>query len=349
MLSWQVGPVKITGIVEMDLPVPAKVIKQATAAELRRLAWLDPHFVSEDDATLKLSIHTVLIDLPGLKLIVDTCVGNDRPRETTGGQPLATPFLQHLQEAGWSRDGVDAVVCTHLHVDHVGWKTPVLVIGSHFDERPQDKAAPERLDRIQVGADSHKSYYGTDNCETIMNVETCPPSSQAAAPAPADSHSALTRRKRNARSTPCRTRASATNSSKRCARSPRLRRGPAALSVTPGAGSAAVPDGFGTDLLSEASSKIGELSAEFELGEEKLVVLIPHIMLVIVTLRCRRAVASFIRAPAGRRDLLSFLRNRFADVWHYLAIFANLALWAVCAFRIPNFTACSPITLQWRS
>jgi glyoxylase-like metal-dependent hydrolase (beta-lactamase superfamily II) len=36
---------------------------------------------------------------------------------------LATPFLQHLGEAGWSRDGVDAVVCTHLHVDHVGWGT----------------------------------------------------------------------------------------------------------------------------------------------------------------------------------------------------------------------------------
>ena len=50
-------------------------------------------------------------------------VGNDRPREITGGKPLATSFLQHLDEAGWSRDGVDAVVCTHLHVDHVGWNT----------------------------------------------------------------------------------------------------------------------------------------------------------------------------------------------------------------------------------
>jgi moderate conductance mechanosensitive channel len=68
----------------------------------------------------------------------------------------------------------------------------------------------------------------------------------------------------------------------------------------------------------------------------KLVILIPHLMLVVATLQCRRAVASFIRAPAGRRDLLSFARNRFADVWHYLAIFANLALWAVWAFRIPN-------------
>jgi moderate conductance mechanosensitive channel len=68
----------------------------------------------------------------------------------------------------------------------------------------------------------------------------------------------------------------------------------------------------------------------------KFVVLIPHILLVIVTLRCRRAVASFIRAPAGRSDFVSFLRNRVADVWHYLAIVANLALWAIWAFRIPN-------------
>jgi glyoxylase-like metal-dependent hydrolase (beta-lactamase superfamily II) len=122
MLSWQVGHVKITRIVEMDLPVPLVHMSQATSAELRKSAWLYPHFVGEDD-TLKLSVHALLVDAPGLKLIVDTCIGNDRPREITGGQPLRTPFLQHLGEAGWSRDGVDAVVCTHLHVDHVGWNT----------------------------------------------------------------------------------------------------------------------------------------------------------------------------------------------------------------------------------
>lgn len=123
MLSWQVGRVKITRIVEMDLPVPAQVIPQATAAELRWLPWLYPHFVGGDDDILKLSVHALLVETPGLKLLVDTCVGNDRPREITGGEPLATPFLQCLAEAGASRDGVDAVVCTHLHVDHVGWNT----------------------------------------------------------------------------------------------------------------------------------------------------------------------------------------------------------------------------------
>jgi glyoxylase-like metal-dependent hydrolase (beta-lactamase superfamily II) len=121
LLSWEVGRVKITRIVEMDLPVPATVIAQATPAELRKSPWLFPHFVEGD--TLKLSVHALLVEAPGLRLIVDTCVGNDRPREITGDQPLATPFLQHLADAGWSRAGVDAVLCTHLHVDHVGWNT----------------------------------------------------------------------------------------------------------------------------------------------------------------------------------------------------------------------------------
>ena len=124
MLSWQVGRVKITRIVEMDLPVPAEMfLPQATPATLRKSPWLYPHFVSDDDAILKLSIHALLVEAPGLKLVVDTCIGNDRPREITGGEPLSTPFLQQLGEVGWSRDAVDAVVCTHLHVDHVGWNT----------------------------------------------------------------------------------------------------------------------------------------------------------------------------------------------------------------------------------
>jgi glyoxylase-like metal-dependent hydrolase (beta-lactamase superfamily II) len=124
MLSWQVGQVKITRIVEMDLPIPAvMIIPQATPEELRKLPWLYPHFVSEDDATLKLSVHALLVDAPGMKLMVDTCVGNDRPNEMTGGEPLATAFLEYLGEAGWSRETVDTVMCTHLHDDHVGWNT----------------------------------------------------------------------------------------------------------------------------------------------------------------------------------------------------------------------------------
>jgi len=124
MLSWQVGRVRITRIVELDLPVPATaVIPDATPEALRKMPWLYPHFVSAGDSTLRLSVHALLVEAPGLRLVVDTCIGNDRPREITGGELLSTPFLEHLSEAGWPRESVDAVLCTHLHVDHVGWNT----------------------------------------------------------------------------------------------------------------------------------------------------------------------------------------------------------------------------------
>ena len=126
MLSWQVGAVKITRIVEMEIPVPAgpdnPLLPQATPETLRAIPWLYPNFVNEQDQML-LSIHALLVEAPGLRVVIDTCIGNDKPRGITGGRPLATGFLQSLAEAGCAPEDVDAVVCTHLHVDHVGWNT----------------------------------------------------------------------------------------------------------------------------------------------------------------------------------------------------------------------------------
>lgn len=125
-LSWQIGAVTVTRIVEMMLPLkagePGTFLPQATSEALRRHPWLYPHFVTEDDMLL-LSIHALLVDAPGLRLVVDTCIGNDKPRELLRGAALSTRFLDHMAAAGWSRESVDAVVCTHMHVDHVGWNT----------------------------------------------------------------------------------------------------------------------------------------------------------------------------------------------------------------------------------
>jgi glyoxylase-like metal-dependent hydrolase (beta-lactamase superfamily II) len=126
MLSWKIGDVTVTRIVEMEIPVRYSTkypfIAEAKPEALKTMPWLYPHFVTLEDA-LVLSIHALLVQAPGLKLVVDTCVGNDKPSMFTRGASLQTPFLAHLKEAGWSRESVDAVVCTHLHVDHVGWNT----------------------------------------------------------------------------------------------------------------------------------------------------------------------------------------------------------------------------------
>jgi glyoxylase-like metal-dependent hydrolase (beta-lactamase superfamily II) len=125
MLSWQVGKVKVTRVVEMQLPTPAGAryfIPEATPEALRKSPWLYPHFVSEDEV-MQMSIHALLVEAPGLRLVVDTCVGNDKPRGLLRGKALSTNFLSDLESVGWARESVDTVVCTHLHVDHVGWNT----------------------------------------------------------------------------------------------------------------------------------------------------------------------------------------------------------------------------------
>jgi glyoxylase-like metal-dependent hydrolase (beta-lactamase superfamily II) len=139
MLSWQVGAVKITRIVELEMPIEydekRPFLKQARPEVLAQTAWLSPHYVTPTGG-LRLSIHALLVEAPGLRLVVDTCIGNDRPRAFLGKVPLATSFLDGMASVGWTRDTVDTVVCTHLHVDHVGWNT-MLVDGAWVPTFPK--------------------------------------------------------------------------------------------------------------------------------------------------------------------------------------------------------------------
>ena len=92
-LEWQVGNVKITRIVESEMPIAynaeSAFIKEATPEKLRDMPWLYPHFVTEA-GELRLSIHALLVQAPGLKLVVDTCFGNDKPRALLGTSALQT-------------------------------------------------------------------------------------------------------------------------------------------------------------------------------------------------------------------------------------------------------------------
>jgi small-conductance mechanosensitive channel len=68
----------------------------------------------------------------------------------------------------------------------------------------------------------------------------------------------------------------------------------------------------------------------------RMVMLVVHLFIVVIILQCRRPVADAIRAPAGQQGIAARARNRFASVWHYLAIVLDLALWAVWALNIRN-------------
>lgn len=126
VLSWQVGDVTIRRVPELENAVPYHpkypLIAEARPDAMTHMPWLYPSFVTPE-GHLRTSVHALVVDAPGLRMVVDTCLGNDKPRRMLGNRPLATDFLAQLTAAGCPAESVNAVLCTHLHVDHVGWNT----------------------------------------------------------------------------------------------------------------------------------------------------------------------------------------------------------------------------------
>jgi glyoxylase-like metal-dependent hydrolase (beta-lactamase superfamily II) len=54
---------------------------------------------------------------------VDPGVGNGKTRDNPLWHERRSAYLDDLAAAGARPEDVDVVVCTHLHVDHVGWNT----------------------------------------------------------------------------------------------------------------------------------------------------------------------------------------------------------------------------------
>lgn len=122
-MKWKVGDVTITKITEIIYPEFSDVIPAATPDVVKKVQWLFPHFVTPE-GKLSLSIHSLIVDTPTAKLVVDTCIGNDRNREPMSVMSnLATSYLEDMIAAGYKPESIDYVLCTHLHLDHVGWNT----------------------------------------------------------------------------------------------------------------------------------------------------------------------------------------------------------------------------------
>src|ERR1700719_2002276 len=137
MQKWRVGEVTVTQIVELEVTGGSRVIlPQATYEEILPIQWLQPHFADER-GRLKMSIHALVVETPDRRIIVDTCLGNDKQgRRIPTWNNLQGPFLADLAAAGFPRESIDTVLCTHLHVDHVGWNT-MLVDGAWLPTFPQ--------------------------------------------------------------------------------------------------------------------------------------------------------------------------------------------------------------------
>ncbi len=87
-------------------------------------AALGPNFFDAGAGRLMSSIHTWLVRTGRHVILIDTCAGNHKHRPMLPRfHKLDTPFLDRLRAAGVAPEQVDYVICTHVHVDHVGWNT----------------------------------------------------------------------------------------------------------------------------------------------------------------------------------------------------------------------------------
>ncbi len=174
---WTIGDVTVTRIAEMETTGGMRfLLPQATREAIREIEWLQPHFADED-GRIKTSIHALVIevpargDVPGRRIVVDTCLGNDKTRANPHWTNLQTDFLKDLEGAGFAPQTIDTVLCTHLHVDHVGWNT-MLVEGKWVPTFPNARylmAKPE-YDHWSSDDDPEQRQIMADSVEPVFEA-----------------------------------------------------------------------------------------------------------------------------------------------------------------------------------
>jgi glyoxylase-like metal-dependent hydrolase (beta-lactamase superfamily II) len=125
-----IGDLTIHRIVEREGPfLPAlDVFPTLTARMLdENRHWLAPNAL-DPDGMLVFCFQSYVVRTPLHTILVDSCIGNDKARPTRPEWNLKRDdtFMRGLAAAGFSVDDIDFVMCTHMHVDHVGWNTRLL-------------------------------------------------------------------------------------------------------------------------------------------------------------------------------------------------------------------------------
>ena len=127
-LKLTVGDLTIHRIIEQETTfLPALDMLPDLTPELlaENRAWMREAGAIDDNDVLKLCFQSYIVKTPHHTILVDSCIGNDKPRPLRPKWNMKTDdtYLRALAGAGFSVDDIDYVMCTHLHVDHVGWNT----------------------------------------------------------------------------------------------------------------------------------------------------------------------------------------------------------------------------------
>ena len=127
MLTFSVADTTIHRIIEQETTfLPALELFPTLTPEVlaaERSALRAGNALDAADALI-LCFQSYVVKTPGHTILIDSCIGNDKPRaRPKWNMKTDDTYMRALTAAGVSVDDIDVVMCTHLHTDHVGWNT----------------------------------------------------------------------------------------------------------------------------------------------------------------------------------------------------------------------------------
>lgn len=127
--TFTIGDIAIQRVVEQEGPFfdPHEFFPGLTPELLaENRGWMtDGGYLDRQNGQVVLCIQSYLVRTKHHTILIDSCVGNHKPRPTRPFWNMLNTnrFENALADTGVGFDQIDYVMCTHLHVDHVGWNT----------------------------------------------------------------------------------------------------------------------------------------------------------------------------------------------------------------------------------
>jgi glyoxylase-like metal-dependent hydrolase (beta-lactamase superfamily II) len=127
-LKFTVGDLTIHRIIEQETTfLPALEMLPGLTPDLlaENRPWMREASAIDAQDVLILCFQSYIVKTPHHTILVDSCIGNDKPRPLRPEWNMKTDdtYMRALAAADFSVGDIDFVMCTHLHVDHVGWNT----------------------------------------------------------------------------------------------------------------------------------------------------------------------------------------------------------------------------------
>jgi glyoxylase-like metal-dependent hydrolase (beta-lactamase superfamily II) len=127
-LKFAVGDLTIHRIIEQETTfLPALEVLPGLTPELlaEHRSWMREAGALDANDVLILCFQSYIVRTQHHTILVDSCIGNDkdRPLRPVWNKKKDDAFMKGLAAAGLTVNDIDFVLCTHLHVDHIGWNT----------------------------------------------------------------------------------------------------------------------------------------------------------------------------------------------------------------------------------